>query len=136
MLKKTVKYTDYDGEERIEDIYFNLNKAEILEMEMREKTGLEKLIKRIIAERDNEKLVDLFKIIVLKAYGQKSLDGKRFIKSKELSDEFEQSEAYVEVFLSLALDEEAAIAFFNGIIPTAGSLDKYIPKKPKSLDTE
>ena len=116
MLKKTITYVDYDGNERTEDHYFNLSKAELIEMRYTENGGLEKYIEKIISEQDNSKLLVLFKNIVLKSYGQKSLDGKRFIKSEELTNEFIQSEAYSELFVEL-MDAEKCAEFFNSIIP-------------------
>ena len=117
MLKKTITYTDYDGNERIEDFYFNLTKAEVLEMEMSQNGGLSKLLQKIVLEQDNKRIVEFFKEIVLKAYGEKSLDGKRFIKSEDLCNGFMQTEAYSELFMELATNAEAAAAFVNGITP-------------------
>lgn len=117
MLKKTFTYTDYNGVERTEDHYFNLTKAEIMEMELSINGGLTEKIKQIVAEQDAPTIVKLFKEIILTAYGQKSLDGKRFIKSKELSTEFSQTEAYSQLFIELATDANAASKFVNGIIP-------------------
>lgn len=117
MLKRTIKYTDYNGAERTEDFYFNLSKAEIMEMEMSTSGGLTELINRVVATQDAPTIIKIFKDLILKAYGQKSLDGKRFIKSKELSDEFSQTEAYSILFMELATDADAAAAFVNGIIP-------------------
>lgn len=122
MLKKTMKYVDYDGNEREEDFYFNLSKAEVAEMEMSTAGGLDKMINRIIAEQDGKRIIELFKDLVLKAYGKKSDDGKRFIKSKELSEEFSQTEAYSDLFMELATDSEAAAAFVNGIVPDMSSV--------------
>lgn len=117
MLKKTITYTDYNGETRTEDFYFNLTKAEIMEMAMSENGGLDAFIERIVAERDQKKIVAMFKDIILKAYGRKSLDGKRFEKSKEISDEFQQTEAYSDLFVELSTDSKAGAAFFNALIP-------------------
>ena len=117
MLKKTIKYVDYDGNEREEDFYFNLSKAEIAEMEMSTNGGLDRMINRIIAERDNKRIIELFKDLVLRSYGKKSDDGRRFIKNQELRDDFAQTEAYSELFMELATDADAAAAFVNGIIP-------------------
>lgn len=117
MLKKTITYTDYNGVERTEDYLFNLNKAELLELGLSKKGGLEQWIEKIINEEDAPKLVAIFKEIILKAYGEKSADGKRFIKSDELAEEFSQTEAYVELFIELATKAEAAAAFINGITP-------------------
>lgn len=117
MLKKTITYVDYDGNERTEDFYFNLTKAEVSEMEMSEYGGLTKLIKKIIAERDNKRIVAMFKDLILRAYGEKSPDGKRFVKNQELRDAFSQTEAYSVLFMELAGNAEAAAAFVNGITP-------------------
>lgn len=117
MLKKTITYTDYNGVERKEDFYFNLTKAEIMEMEMSTSGGLTEMINRIVAAQDAPAIVKIFKELVLKAYGIKSPDGKRFIKSDELATEFAQTEAYSQLFMELATDADAASAFVNGIVP-------------------
>ena len=117
MLKKTIKYTDYDGNEREEDFYFNLNKADVTEMELSKQGGLSEYIKRIVAAQDAPSLVELFKELICKSYGEKSLDGKRFVKSKELTEEFTQTEAYAELFVELASNAEEATKFVNGIMP-------------------
>lgn len=117
MLKKTVTYVDYNGVERTEDFYFNLSKAEVAEMEMSVEGGFSKMLEEIVKSNDNVRIMELFKQMVLKAYGEKTPDGKRFVKSKELSEAFSQTEAYSEIFMELALDEKAAAAFVNGIMP-------------------
>lgn len=117
MLKKTMTYTDYDGNERTEDFYFNLSKAEIGEMELSINGGLEAMLNRIIQERDNAKIVATFKDLILRSYGKKSDDGRRFIKSPELSEEFSQTEAYSDLFMELASNADSAAAFVNGIMP-------------------
>ena len=117
MLKKTFTYTDYNGVERTEDHYFNLSKAELMEMELSTTGGLAEMINKIVAAQDAPSIVKMFKELVLKAYGQKSDDGRRFIKSKELSDSFAQTEAYSQLFMELATDADAAAAFVNGIVP-------------------
>lgn len=122
MLKKTMTYTDYDGNQRTEDFYFNLSKAEVAEMQMSAAGGLDKMINRIISEQDGKRIIELFKDLVLRSYGKKSDDGKRFIKSKELAEEFSQTEAYSDLFMELATDADAAAAFVNGIVPDMGSV--------------
>lgn len=117
MLKKTFTYTDYNGVERTEDHYFNLSKAELMEMELSTTGGLAEMINKIVAAQDAPAIVKVFKDLVLKAYGQKSADGRRFIKSKELADEFSQTEAYSQLFMELATDADAASKFVNGIVP-------------------
>ena len=117
MLKKTITYTDYNNVERTEDFYFNLTKAEVMEMEMSTSGGMAEMIQRIIAAQDSPAIIKIFKELVLKAYGQKSPDGKRFIKSDEISTAFAQTEAYSNLFMELATDSDAAAKFVNGIIP-------------------
>lgn len=117
MLKKTIKYTDFNGTEREEDFYFNLSKAEIIEMEMSTAGGFAEMLQNIVKAQDGPTIMKVFKDIILKAYGVKSPDGKRFIKSEELSTEFSQTEAYSVLFMELATDADAAGAFINGIIP-------------------
>lgn len=117
MLKKTITYTDYNGVERKEDFYFNLSKAEVMEMELSTTGGLAEMIKRIVAAQDQPAIIKVFKDLILKAYGEKSPDGKRFIKSPELSDAFAQTEAYSILFMELATNDEAAAKFINGIVP-------------------
>lgn len=121
MLKKNIKYTDYNGVERSEDFFFNLSKAELMEMEMGTTGGLAELIKKIIMTQDQPKIIEIFKKLILKAYGEKSEDGKRFIKKDAngvpLSNYFEQTEAYSTLFMELATDDKAAAEFVTGIIP-------------------
>ena len=121
MLKKTITYTDYNTTERTEDFYFNLSKAEIMEMEMGTSGGLAEMIEKIVASKDAPAIIKIFKDLVLKAYGEKSPDGKRFIKSEELSTAFSQTEAYSQLFMELATDADAASKFINGIIPQASA---------------
>ena len=117
MIKKSITYTDYNGVERKEDFYFNLTKAEIMEMEMSTAGGLAEMIQKIVAAQDAPAIIKIFKELVLKAYGEKSADGKRFIKSEEIATAFSQTEAYSILFMELATDAEAAAAFVNGIVP-------------------
>lgn len=123
MLKKTMTYTDYNGEKRTEDFYFNLTKAEVMEMEMSISGGLTEMISRITAAQDSAEIIKTFKKLVLKAYGEKSPDGKYFLKEdkdgRPLSDGFKQTEAYSDLFMELASDADAAAKFFNAIIPSA-----------------
>lgn len=117
MLKKTITYVDYNGEERTEDFYFNLTKAEIMEMELTTSGGMAETIQRIVAAKDAPAIIKIFKELVLKAYGVKSPDGRRFIKNDEVREEFAQTEAYSQLFMELATDADAASAFVNGIVP-------------------
>ena len=117
MLKKTITYTDYNDVTRTEDFYFNLSKAELMEMEMSTSGGLAEMIKKIVAAQDTPSIIKIFKELILKAYGEKSSDGKRIVKSEEISNAFAQTEAFSDLFMELATDADAASAFVNGIIP-------------------
>ena len=117
MYSKKLKYEDYDGNEREVEAYFNLNKAELLELQLSWDGGLEKVLEKIIAEKDQKRMIEMFKMIILKAYGEKSLDGNRFIKTPEVVEAFTQTEAYSELFMELATDDKAAAEFINGIMP-------------------
>ena len=117
MLKKTITYIDYNDVERTEDFYFNLTKAEITEMEMSTTGGLSEKIQNIVQAQDIPEIIKIFKELVLKAYGVKSPDGKRFIKKEELTEAFSQTEAHSQLFMELATDADAAAKFINGITP-------------------
>lgn len=117
MLKKVITYTDYDGVERTETFHFNFTKAEVAEMEMSTEGGLAKKIEKIVETKDQKEIISLFKEIILSAYGEKTADGRRFVKSQEIRDAFAQTEAYSELFMELASNTNAATAFLNGIIP-------------------
>lgn len=117
MFKKTIKYTDFDGVERKEDFYFNLTKAELLEMQMSIDGGLKGYLERIVKTQSQPELVKMFKEIIMKAYGEKSPDGKRFMKSDEIRQNFECTEAYSELFMELATNSDAAAEFVNALLP-------------------
>lgn len=121
MLKKTITYNDYNGNERTEDFYFNLTKAEIMEMELGTTGGLAEMLTRIVAAQDAPAIIKMFKDIVLKAYGEKSPDGKRFMKEdadgRPLYPKFRDTEAYSIMFMELATDADKAAEFINGIVP-------------------
>ena len=117
MRKETITYTDYNGVERTENFYFNLSKAEVLEMEMSTEGGLAERIQSIVDAKDQPAIIKIFKDLILKAYGEKSADGKRFVKSEEISIAFSQTEAYSILFMKLATDADAAAQFVNDIVP-------------------
>ena len=117
MLKKTIKYTDFDGVQREESVYFNLTKTELTEMELSATGGLTKMIEKIVETQDGGRILTVFKELILKAYGEKSPDGRRFIKSKELSEAFSQTPMYDILFMELATDADKASEFIKAVIP-------------------
>ena len=117
MLKKVIEYTDYNDTVRKETFYFNMSKAELMEQEMGVSGGYSEMVQRITEAQDMPTLMKLIRETVLKAYGEKSADGKRFIKSPELSEAFSQTEAYSSLMMELLTDAEAAAQFVIGIMP-------------------
>lgn len=117
MLKKTITYVDYNGNERTENYYFNLSKAELMEMELGVTGGYTEMLTSIVEAQDVPTLIKIWKDLILKAYGEKTADGKRFVKSKEMAEAFSQTEAYSDLFMELATNTDAAIEFAKGIMP-------------------
>lgn len=126
MYKKRIKYTDYNGNQREEDFYFNLTRTELTEMEFSSVGGLQNYIKKIIDAQSGQEIIAVMKDLIFKSYGEKSLDGKYFNKSKELSEAFSHTEAYDILFMELATDDKAAAEFVNGIIPKDLDAEKQV----------
>ena len=118
MLKKTITYTSpIDDQEYTEDFYFHFSEAEITEMELGTTGGMANMVQQVVAAKDNKKIIEIFKEIIMKAYGVRSPDGKRFIKNQEVREAFMQTEAYSVLFMELASDADSASAFVNAIMP-------------------
>lgn len=117
MIKKTIKYVDYNDVEREEDHYFHISKAELTDMQMSIAGGMAEKLKTIVNAKDTVALYAAFKDLIKRSYGVKSDDGKRFIKNEEVFKEFEESEAYSEFIMELVSDENKAIEFVNGLFP-------------------
>lgn len=116
MIKETITYIDYNGEERTEDFYFNLTQAEAMTLELGADGGLEKMIVSLVKAQDGAQIMSQFRRLIRLAYGVKSQDGRRFIKSEEISDEFEQCPAYNSLFMKLCTDAEYAGKFAEGVV--------------------
>lgn len=117
MLTQTITYTDYDGVERTEEFRFNLTRAEITEMEYTYPGGLAEEMERVLKSNDQNKLFILFKDIIAKSYGEKSQDGRRFMKSPELSQAFFETPAYDQLYMKITTDAHFAAEFVKGILP-------------------
>ena len=117
MYKITETYTDYDDNQRTEDFYFNYSQAELADMQFSVPGGLAGMIDKIIKTNDTPELVKLFRELIQKAYGEKSNDGRRFIKSPELTKEFTETVAYSQIYIRLATDSKAAQEFINKVVP-------------------
>lgn len=118
MKKITQTYVDFNGVERTENFYFNFTKAELTDMDLTVEGGLEQLLKKIIDSKDVPALVRFFKELVLKSYGEKSDDGRRFMKSKAISEAFEQTQAYSDIYMNFVTNTDAAIEFVKSIMPS------------------
>lgn len=138
MIKKTITYEDYNGVERTEDFYFNLTESELLQWQYSVEGGLSDLLGKIINAKTETKLIEYFKEIVLRSYGEKSDDGKRFVKSKELATAFSQTEAYNQLYYTMFTDADSASEFVKGILPKKFSesfeeemkaLEEAVPQK-------
>lgn len=116
MFKKTITYTDYNGNERKEDHYFNLTKAEMIEYDAEFPDGVIEYLTRLVNLQDKGKLIKAFKDLILRSYGEK-LDNGKFIKSQEIRDAFMATEAYSELFMEVVSSEESMAAFVNAIVP-------------------
>lgn len=130
MISKKITYTDLNGTERTEEALFNLTQSEIIEMEFSVDGGLQMLLQRIVDEKDSRRLMAEFKDLILRSYGKKSDDGRRFIKSEELRTEFAQTEVYNRIFMELVSNSDAAAAFVNGIMPkeiASAMAEKNVP---------
>jgi hypothetical protein len=132
VLKKTITYTDFNGEEVKEDFFFHLSKAELVELEMSHDGGLSAAMERIVATDDRAAIISEFKKIILLSYGKKSTDGKRFIKNATMREEFESSEAYSTLFMELVTETDSAIEFMNGIIPAGMAEEAAETVAPKT----
>lgn len=121
MIKWPITYTDYNGETQTEDFYFNLNKAEVMELNLEANGAYADYLQRIVEQRDGKNIAKEFKRIILKAYGEKSPDGRRFIKSEEMAQAFQQTEAFSELYIALATDDKQASKFMEGVLPDMSS---------------
>ena len=128
MYKTRIDYENFDGEQRSVEAFFMLTEAEVVELEVSWDGGLTGVLQRIIDEHDQKRMVEMMKMLILKSYGKKSLDGNRFIKNQEVIDEFTQTPAYSELFMRLSTDADEAAAFVNGIIP------KKLAERAKALE--
>lgn len=117
MFSRSFTYKDYNGNTRTDTWYFNLDKAELMKMELGAWGGLDALMKRLVREENPEKIVETFEKIILAAVGEKSPDGRKFIKNEEIREDFRQTPAYADLFYELVMDSEKANAFFKACMP-------------------
>lgn len=143
MIAKTIKYKDYNGTEREDKFFFNLTQAEITEMELSVNGGLSDMIKGIVEAKNQPEIIKIFKKLILKAYGEKTADGKRFRKTDDngcpLSIAFSETEAYSKLFMELATDDAKAAEFVNGVMPAdidKKALQAEVEKQRSALENQ
>ena len=138
MIAKTITYTDYNNVERTETFYFNLTKTELAKMELSAAGGYADRVQRIIDAKDIPSLTNVLNDLILNSYGIKSEDGRRFIKSPQLSEEFSQTEAYNQLFMELITDDKKAANFVNGIVPAdvAAAAEEEMKKRSGGIATD
>lgn len=117
MYKITETYKDYNDVERTEDFYFNLSKAELTKLELRQDGGLVNMLQTLVKKKDIKDMINVFEMILDTSYGRKSDDGRKFVKNAEILDDFKSTEAYSQIFTRFATDEKFAAELVNGIIP-------------------
>jgi hypothetical protein len=141
MLKKTITFKDLDGEEVTDDFYFHMSEAEITQLELSEANGFSEHLKKLIGSRDGKTIIEHFTAIILAAYGERSLDNRRFVKSKEISEAFQQTDAFSVLFMEMIGDSDASTAFIKGMLPAsvAAKLDaspEAIQVAPVQVETQ
>ena len=124
MYKKTITYEDFNGNTRTEDFYFNLTRSELIKLEAGRDGGLDTYLQKIVDAKDAPAIMDAFENIILSSYGVKSDDGRTFKKSKEISADFANTNAYDKLYTELCTDSDAAAAFVNGIMPKLTDAEK------------
>lgn len=134
MIKETVTYTDFNGNERTDSFYFNLTEAELVELEVGVEGGLKAILEKIIKEDDQRQIMEYFKKIVLMAYGEKSADGRYFEKSDKIRNGFAPTEAYSKIFMKMSTDAAAASKFIKGILPEKYSSQANVPNTPSETN--
>lgn len=130
MLKKTVSYKDFNGNQQKEAFWFHLSETEMAEIDSKHKSGYREYLVGLVNSEDREKLFQEFKSVILNAFGEKSEDGRSFVKNEALREAFSQTAAYNALFIEIASDADAAAAFINGIMPIEAFKDQDKPNLP------
>ena len=134
MIKKNITYFDFDGEERTDAFYFNLSKAELMDIELDYDGNMSRAMNTMLEKRDMKGVLGLLGKLVRKAYGEKSADGRRFLKNQELEDSFATTDAYSNLLIELVNDENKLRAFVTGVIPT--DMRTEVEKKMAEAEAE
>lgn len=133
MIKKTITYTDYNGNERTEDFYFHISQAKLLELEVGAEGGYGKMLENIAHSGDGATIIKTFKQFILGSYGIKSADGRSFEQSEEISRQFENTEAYSVLLMELCNDPKVALEFITSVLPLNNDQKAEVEKKISEL---
>lgn len=121
MHKETITYNDLNGVQRTEDFYFDLSKPEIVKMQASAKGGYDVQLRSIAADLNGAKIMEFFENFISKSYGEKSEDGRRFMKSEEISRSFMETPAYEVLFEKLVTNDKYAADFVNTVMRSKGN---------------
>lgn len=138
MYKKNITYTDFNGDERTDAFYFNLSDAEILELQVGYGGDMSRIMSNMLEKRDAKGLLGIITDLIRTSYGEKSSDGKRFMKNQEVKDSFVTTDAYSKLVLELLNDEKEFEKFMTNVIPAAKreALNEALLKREQSLAEE
>jgi len=121
LFKKTVTYKDYNGDEQTDTYWFHLSEDEVTVIEYEAVTdrtlGLADMIEKIVKDMKGKEMIGIITNLVEKAYGIRSTDGKRFIKTPELYEEFKSTAGYSKFFFELVTNADTLVEWFNGLLP-------------------
>ena len=121
MHKETITYNDLNGVQRTEVFYFDLSKPEIVKMQASAKGGYDVQLRSIAADLNGAKIMEFFENFITKSYGEKSEDGRRFMKSEEISRSFMETPAYEVLFEKLVTNDKYAADFVNAVMRSKGN---------------
>lgn len=119
MIRKTVKYTDFDDNEVTETFEFNLTKAELTELNFLEDGSDLATVLGAMADGSTNvrQVLEILKDILTKAVGKKSDDGKLFEKNDRIRAELFATNAYSELLYELIDSPQKAADFMTGLLP-------------------
>lgn len=118
MYKKELTFKDYDGKQRTETLLFHLNEVELVDIEVdKGPKGMLGYLENIQKTENTAEAVRFIKDLLRKSYGIKSDDGRQFIKSDAIWDDFSQTAAYPAMFALLVQSEVELEAFITGLPP-------------------
>lgn len=140
MFATTVNYTDFDGHERKETLYFNITEQQMRDLYQDDPDFSEKALTNAMETRDNNEFLRIMKKLILASYGEKSEDGKVHKKNKEIRENFECSAAFEQLMddIMYKADEKYLKGFFTQIFPSkfSGQIKEQFDAAEKMIEDE